>query len=393
MDDKTPSPEVAAAPSTASRKRKAALSVLGVLFVLAGSAYGLYWFEHGRWIESTDDAYVNGHVVQITPQLGGTVLAVHAEDTDTVKAGQVLVELDRADARVALDQAETALAQTVRETRTMFANNATLAQQVKVRETEVERWKQDVARRQAIANTGAVAGEELEHIRDSLKTAEASLAAAQEQLAASRSMTEGAQVETHPAVARAAAKYEEAWLAWSRAMVTAPVAGQIARRNVQVGQRIAPGSPLMAVIPLEQVWVDANFKEVQLRRMHIGQPVTLVSDVYGSAVEYHGHIAGLGAGTGSAFALLPAQNATGNWIKVVQRVPVRIALEPKELAAHPLRIGLSTEVEVDTHDQSGQALNAVTNKPETRIAEADAGIEEARAKVREIIRKTLQARG
>lgn len=390
MNDKISTPESRANSSTPKPERKRGLLILSCVFALAGIAYGVYWFSHSRWFESTDDAYVNGHVVQITPQIAGTVLAVHVEDTDKVKAGQTLVELDRADARVALEQAETALAQTVRETRTAFANNNTLAQQVKVREAEVERWKQDIARRQAIADTGAVALEEIYHARDSLKSAEASLSAAREQLAASRSLTEGARIETHPAVAKAAAKYEEAWLAWARTVVLAPMNGQIARRNVQIGQRVAPGAPLMTVVPLEKVWVDANFKEVQLRRMRVGQAVTLHADVYGSSVEYHGRIVGLGAGTGSAFALLPAQNATGNWIKVVQRVPVRVALDPRELAAYPLRIGLSMQAEVDTHEnQAAPALQAAGLQ---RLDTVDAGIAQAKDKVRQIIGQTLSAR-
>lgn len=392
MNDQTSPAGETRLPPASNPGRKRALTVLGALFALAGIGYAAYWFSTARWLQSTDDAYVNGHIIQITPQIGGTVLSVQAEDTDSVQAGQTLVELDRADARLALDQAGTALAQAVRETRTVFANNSTLVQQMKVRQTEVDRLKQDIARRESIAETGAVAMEEIYHGRDALKTAEAALAAAREQLAASRSLTEGAQIESHPAVARAAAKYEEAWLAWSRAAVTAPVGGQIARRNVQIGQRVAPGAPLMAVVPLDQVWVDANFKEVQLRHMQIGQPVTLHADVYGNDVAYHGRIMGLGAGTGSAFSLLPAQNATGNWIKVVQRVPVRIALDAQEIAAHPLRIGLSMHAEVDTRARADEAP-APAAKPVVRLPEADAGIEEARGKVREMIRQTLQARG
>jgi membrane fusion protein (multidrug efflux system) len=237
--------------------------------------------------------------------------------------------------------------------------------------------------------------EEIYHARDALKAAEASLAGAQEQLAASRTQTDGVQVENHPAVQRAAAKFEEVWLAWSRSSVTAPVSGQVARRNVQIGQRVAAGMPLMAVVPLESVWVDANFKEVQLRRMKIGQPVILHADVYGGGVDFHGRVLGMGAGTGAAFSLLPAQNATGNWIKVVQRVPVRVALDPQELAAHPLRIGLSMQVEVNTHEGlESRDGRASTSKPPVeqsaaRLVTADAGIERARARVREIIRQNL----
>lgn len=391
MSDNTPSPAIQTVQAP-PRKRKVLLAVMATIFILAGLAYGSYWLIHGRWFQETDDAYVNGHVLQITPQIGGTVLAVHAEDTDPVRAGQVLVELDRADARVALEQAESALAQTVRETRGVFANNSTLDMQVRVRQTEVDKLRQDVARRQAIADTGALAMEELYHARDALKTADAALAAAKEQVVASRSQTDGLKVEEHPAVMRAAARYEEAWLAWQRAQVMAPVSGMVARRNVQVGQRVAAGTPLMTVIPLDQVWVDANFKESQLRHMKVGQEVTLRADVYGSDVAFHGHIAGVGAGTGAAFALLPAQNATGNWIKVVQRIPVRIALDPKEVAEHPLRIGLSMVAEVNTREQDDAKLGGRAEVQAARVETADAGIEQARVKVREIIRQNL-ARG
>jgi membrane fusion protein (multidrug efflux system) len=266
------------------------------------------------------------------------------------------VDLDEADAKVALDQAEAQLAQTVREVRTLFATNDSLAASVNLREADVAKAKEDFNRRQALAGTGAVSGEELGHARTALAAAEAALSAAKEQLASNRALIDHTTVEQHPNVARAAARVREAWLAYERASIPAPVTGYVAKRAVQVGQRVNPGASLMAVIPLDQVWVDANFKEGQLRQMRLGQPVTLTADVYGNKVEYHGKVAGLGAGTGSAFALLPAQNATGNWIKVVQRVPVRVALDAKELAAHPLRVGLSMNVEVNVRDQSGSQL-------------------------------------
>ena len=377
-------------PSSRARSRKRIITFLSLVFAAAGISYGVYWYEIGQWHEATDDAYVAGHVVPVTPQIGGTVLAVHAEDTQLVKAGAALVELDHADARVALDQAESALAQTVREVRTLYANNATLTAQIKVRQAEVDRWKQDIARREAIANTGAVALEEIDHARDALKAADAALTTAKEQLAASQAQTSGVNIEQFPGVLRASSKVEEAWLAWARSNVVSPVDGQIARRNVQVGQRVAPGTPLMTVVPLQKVWVDANFKEVQLRHMTIGQKATLTADVYGSKVEYHGVVAGLGAGTGAAFSLLPAQNATGNWIKVVQRVPVRIALDSKELAEHPLRIGLSMQVEVDMHENHGEPVTA-SAPADDRFAAADQAIEQAKARAREIIQHNLVA--
>ena len=354
----------------ASRKRKTALLGVTTLVVLAGIAYGVYYALVLDHYETTDNAYVQGNVVQLTPQVGGTVVAINADDTDFVKAGQLLVKLDPADARVALDQAEAQLGQTVREVRTLFVNNGALQAQIASREAdlaragaEVARAQDDVTRREPLVRTGAVGKEEFNHVTTALSMAKSVYAAAQsgalaarEQLASNQSLTQGVSVEQHPNVLRAAARVREAYLALSRADLVAPVDGFVAKRSVQLGQRVAAGTPLMSVIPLDQVWVEANFKEVQLRDMRIGQPVKLKADLYGNRVEYDGHVAGVGAGTGAAFAMLPAQNATGNWIKVVQRVPVRIALDPKEIAKNPLRVGLSMEVSIDVADQGGKSV-------------------------------------
>ncbi|MDP2001140.1 MAG: efflux RND transporter periplasmic adaptor subunit, partial [Rhodoferax sp.] len=320
--------------------------------------------------ESTDNAYVQGNVIQITPQIGGTVMAILADDTDFVKAGQPLVKLDPADAQVTLDAAEANLAQAVRQVRTLYANNGSLRAQITLRETDllkaqtdIARATDDVKRRQGLVQTGAVSGEELQHAQSQLALGQATLAsatagvaAAREQLISNQSMTDGIAVDQHPSVMAAAAKVREAYLASQRTALPAPVDGYVARRTVQLGQRVAAGTPLMSIIPLSQVWVDANFKEVQLRHIRIGQPVKLTADVYGKKVEFKGTIAGLGMGTGAAFALLPAQNATGNWIKVVQRVPVRVALDAAQIAQNPLRVGLSMEATVDVSEQSGKML-------------------------------------
>jgi membrane fusion protein (multidrug efflux system) len=345
----------AAAPAKRRKKaRKQGLTAVAVLVVLAGIGYGAYHFIVGQNYESTDNAYVQGNLIQITPQVSGTVLAINADDTDFVKAGQVLVRLDPADAQVALDQAEAQLAQTVREVRTLYANNATFKAQVALREADVARLKSDlvkaqgdVSRREPLLASGAVGREDYNHAtaqlsaaRSAVAAAESAAVAAREQLASNQVLTEGTSVEEHPNGQRAAARVREAVLAKKRVDLPAPVDGTIAKRSVQLGQRVQAGAPLMALIPLKQLWVDANFKEAQLRNLRIGQPATLVADVYGKHVEYKGTVAGVGAGTGSAFSLLPAQNATGNWIKVVQRVPVRIAVDAADLAAHPLRVGL-----------------------------------------------------
>lgn len=352
----------------AVRRRALVLVAGGVL--LAGAAYALYWALALKQVESTDNAYVQGNVVQITAQVAGTVVAILADDTDVVKAGQPLVRLDPIDAQLSLAQAQAQLALAVRELRNLVAHNATLAAQVTVREAEVaraqseiDRAADDVNRRAPLLAGGAVAKEDLAHASAALATARtaqavaaSALVAARQALAASQSLTDGTPLAEHPNVQRAAVRLREAYIALKRSDLPAPLDGVVARRSVQIGQRVAAGAPLMSVVALDRLWVDANFKEAQLGGLRIGQPVTLSSDVYGRRVRFRGTVGGLGAGTGAAFALLPAQNATGNWIKIVQRVPVRILLDPADLAAHPLRVGLSMEVSVDVSDRRGRTL-------------------------------------
>jgi membrane fusion protein (multidrug efflux system) len=328
-------------------------------FAVIGLAYGVYWAQVLRNQQSTDDAYVSGNVVQITPQISGTVVAIGADDTQFVKAGQALVRLDQADAKVALEQAEAQLARTVRDVRNLYATSAQLQADVRVHDTDFAAAQSDLARRRLLGASGAVSGEELQHAVDAVKSAQAGLAAAREQLAANRARVDGTTLENHPQVRDAAAAVRSAYLTFSRTELPAPVSGFVARRNVQLGQRVSPGAPLMAVVPLDQVWVDANFKEPQLERMRVGQPVRLTADLYGTRVVFHGSVAGFAAGTGAAFSLLPAQNATGNWIKIVQRLPVRIALDPRELASRPLQIGLSMKAVVDVSNGDGARLPQV----------------------------------
>ena len=364
-----PAPTSAPAP-VGNPKRKRALTALASVVVVAGLGWAVYEYMVASHYESTDNAYVQGNVIQITPQIGGTVMAIMADDTDFVKAGQPLVQLDPADAKVALDQAEAALAQAVRQVRTLYANNGTLQAQIALRnadvvkaQSDIARANDDLARRQSLTGNGAVSKEELGHAesqfasaKSAMTAAQAGLVAAREQLTSNQALTDGTSIEQHPSVLVAAAKVREAFLATQRAALPAPVDGYVAKRTVQLGQRVAAGTPMMSVIPLKNVWVDANFKEVQLRNIRIGQPVTLVADLYGKKVEYKGTVAGLGVGTGAAFSLLPAQNATGNWIKVVQRVPVRITLDAKQIEANPLRVGLSMDAEVDVSNKDGKML-------------------------------------
>ena len=376
----------AAAVNPARGKRVRWLAAVIGVFLLAGVGYGVYWMTVLRYRQTTDDAYVSGNVVQITPQISGTVVSIGADDTQFVKAGQTLVQLDPADARIALEQAEAKLGKTVREVRGFFATTEQLRAALEVRNTEVARASEDLARRERLASAGAVSGEELQHARTALASAKAAQAAAQQELAANRARVDRTTIANHPDVQAAAAAVHDAYLDVSRTQLPAPVSGFVAKRAVQLGQRVSPGAPLMAIVPLDQVWVDANFKEPQLAAMRVGQPATLKADLYGGKVEYHGTVIGFGAGTGSAFALLPAQNATGNWIKSVQRVPVRIALDAQELAAHPLQVGLSMEVEVDTHRRDGERLPQVTqNTPAYSTNVYDTVDSAANRRVNEII--------
>ncbi|QGZ61712.1 EmrA/EmrK family multidrug efflux transporter periplasmic adaptor subunit [Paraburkholderia acidisoli] len=348
-------------PNANNGKRKRMMTLLVLVIVIAAIAYGLYYFLVARFTEGTDDAYVNGNVVQITPQVTGTVISVKADDTQTVNIGDPLVLLDPADARVALEQAEANLAQTVRQVRGLFADDSQYEAQVAVRQADLSRAQDDLRRRMQVAQTGAVSQEEISHARDTVRSAQAALDAAQQQLNANRALTANTTIANHPNVEAAAAKVRDAYLNNARNTLPAPVTGYVAKRSVQVGQRVSPGTPLMSVVPLNAVWVDANFKEVQLKHMRIGQPVEMTADVYGSSVTYHGKVIGFSAGTGSAFSLLPAQNATGNWIKVVQRLPVRISLDPNELQKNPLRIGLSMQVDVNIKDDGGSQLGNAQN--------------------------------
>jgi membrane fusion protein (multidrug efflux system) len=342
--------------SQGSPARRRGFIALTALVVLGCIGWGVYWLLFLRHYQSTDDAYVSGDIVQITSEIAGTVTRVSADDTQSVEQGQLLVELDPADAAVAIASAEAELARAVRNVGALFAQQAQLRSQLAARAIALARSETDVARRQNLVQDGAVSVEELAHANQTIAAQRAELAAAQEQLNGIKAQTQGTTVATHPEVLHAAANVHTAALAMRRTRLTAPLAGVVAQRTVHVGEHVSAGMPLMAVVALADVWIDANFKESQLTRMRVGQPVTVQTDVYGNDVVLHGKVAGLSAGSGSAFAVLPAQNASGNWIKIVQRVPVRIALDPADVAKHPLRIGLSMRVRVDVADSSGPVV-------------------------------------
>lgn len=365
-----------------SGKRKFMLLVLAAAVVLSGAGVWAYHEFYGRWSESTDDAYVNGNVVEITPLVTGTVVSIGADDGDLVHEGQVLVNFDPNDAEIGLQNAQANLARTVRQVRGLYSDVDGMKAQVNAQKAEVQKTQDNFSRRKNLAAGGAISQEELSHARDDLTSAQNALANAEQKLKTTSALVDDTVVSSHPDVMAAAAQLRQAYLNNSRSVLIAPVTGYVAKRSVQLGQRVQPGTALMAVIPLDQLWIDANFKETQLRDMRIGQPVEIETDLYGSDVKYSGTIDSLGAGTGSAFALLPAQNATGNWIKIVQRVPVRIHVNAEELAKHPLRVGLSTMVDVNLRDQSGPVLaqqppqkaSFSTNVYDRQLAEADAMI-------------------
>lgn len=338
------------------KKRKSVLIVLALIFVLIGIAWGVYWFLVLRHFQETDDAYVAGNQVQVMAQVSGSVNKVWFEDTDFVKKGDVLVSLDKTDAEQAFEKAQTALATSVRQTHQLMINGKQYKASITLQQTALAQAQADLKRREPLGAANLIGREELQHARDAVATAKAQLDVAIQQYNANQAMILNTSLENQPAVQQSAAELRDAWLALQRTEIRSPMDGFVSRRSVQVGSQISTSTPLLAVVPATNLWVDANFKETQLAGVRIGQPATVVADIYGDDVVYHGKVAGLDMGTGSAFSLLPAQNATGNWIKVVQRLPVRIELNQEDIARHPLRIGLSTLVKIDTTSNEGSVL-------------------------------------
>lgn len=350
-------PATPATPASPLARRRRILVPIVLLVALAIGGWAL-WREHaeGQYREESDNAYVGGNQVFVSPQVNGTVRALAVDETAVVHRGDLLLELDDVDARLGWEQARAALGTVARQVAQSLANATAADDVVRQREVDLRRAEADLQRRDGLERGEVVAAEEVEHARDSVAAARAALAAAISQARATRTAVAGTQLRTHPAVAQAASALEQAWVTLQRCRLVAPVDGVIARRTVQVGQRVAPGTNLLAVVPLQQLWVDVNLKENQLVHVRAGQPVLLHSDAYGPDVPFHGRVLGFGAGTGSAFAALPAQNATGNWIKVVQRLPVRVQLDPADLQAHPLRVGLSMTARIDTRERGGSGL-------------------------------------
>ncbi|MDX3893667.1 HlyD family efflux transporter periplasmic adaptor subunit [Pusillimonas sp.] len=383
-------------------RRQSLLIIATLVFVALGILYAVWWWLYASHFEDTDNAYVQGNLVQVTAQIPGTVVAIDADETERVERGEELITLDSGDTDLASRKAQAALAQALRQTRGLFAQNDALGADIEARKADVERAQADLSkaqsdlkRRQALARSGGVSGEEILHAQTAVKAAQsgvsqarAALAVARAQLETNLARTAGTSAEHHPDVEFAADQLREALLASSRTHIRAPVDGMIAERSVQVGQHVVPGAALMTIVPLDQLWVEANFKEVQLRRMKPGQKVTLAADLYGGDVVYHGYVQGLAAGTGAVFSLLPAQNASGNWIKVVQRLPVRIVLDPDEVAQHPLRVGLSMQAEVDLREPAEEDVRkaqAIADAGSLHTSVFDEPIGQAEALIAKII--------
>ena len=378
------------APAPENGRRRRILLLMAAVFMVIGVLWALYWVLVLSKRERTDDAYVNGNKVVLSAQVPGTVISVLTDDTQLVHAGEVLVKLDPADAEINLARAESALAQTVRQVRQQRATAHQYEALIAARKIELARAATDLEKREPLLAADAIAPEEVRHAREAVELAKAALEESVHEAGAARALVDGVDVRDNPAVLQAKTAFRDAWIADKRNAVLAPVTGYVADRSVQLGQHIQAGQALMTVIPLNQLWVDANFKEVQLRDLRIGQPVEVRSDLYGGGHLFHGRVTGMSAGTGAAFALLPAQNASGNWIKVVQRVPVRVEVDASDLAKAPLRVGLSATVTVDTSDRSGPVLAAKSaDRPVGDTQVYDQDLDRANAAAEAIIARNL----
>jgi len=379
-----PAPPAAPATSaTKSRVRKIGFLILGAVVLIGAIVYAAIVLTAPP-SEETDDAYVGGNIVAVTARDGGTVLALHADNTQQVKQGAPLIDLDPATTDVQLAAAEAALGRAVRAVRSNTAEVDEAGAEIAQARAELGKAQNDYARRRGAAVDGAVSGEEVSHAADAVTTARAALNLARAKQAQAASTVAGTSIYNNPQVLAAIADVRQAAINSSHMRIVAPVSGVIAQRTVQLGQKVAAGTPLMAVVPLDSLWIDANFRETQLQHLRVGQPVTIHADVYGNDITYHGKVLGLGAGSGSAFSLLPPQNASGNWIKIVQRVPVRIGLDPAELKKNPLRVGLSVDVKVATGDRSGPMV-AGSSPPAGSVQRSLDGGPQIEARIRQII--------
>lgn len=374
----------ATSPSTTLRKRL--LIILAISCISIGVIYLIYWMFQGRFLETTDDAYVGGNQVQVMSQISGKVVDILADETDYVSENETLLKLDDVDAQINLKEAEAQLALTVRQVSQLYNNVHEMESDVSVQQSKLQQTAQDLKRREGLVVNKTISEEELQHAKIAYDEAKHSLELSQHKLQAGIDLIANTDLYHHPQITQAAAKVRDTYIALQRTIIYAPESGYIAKRSVEIGQQVNPNTVLMVIVPLNQIWINANYKESQLKYFRIGQPVEIIADVYGGDVVYHGKVIGLSPGTGGTFDLLPPQNATGNWIKVVQRVPVRIAIDTALLHKYPLQLGLSVTTTIDTHDRQGKKLMAISQSrivSETRSENAD--LQQAEALIKKII--------
>lgn len=372
------------------KRHRSILIAMALFFLLIGLATFILYWTYWRYRESTKDAYVNGNMVVVTAQIPGYVQTVTVDDTNYVTKGRVLVTLDPIDMMIALEKSKANLAETLRHVVSLFQKVGSLKADKEKRKAKMMRTAQDYLHRQKLLSSGGVSKEDFEHAEAAFIVSLASVMMVEHELKSARAQIENITIETHPLVKMAKEEVKRAWVNYQRCTLLAPVNGVVALKKVQVGEAINPMDPLMAIVPFDQLWVDANFKEVQLKNVRIGQSVTMTADFYGHSILYHGKVVGIPAGTGSVFSPLPPQNATGNWIKIVQRLPVRIRLDPEEVQKHPLRLGLSMHVTIDIHDREG--LMIPSEAPEIALYDTDIFSSQeagAEALIQEIVEKNL----
>ena len=348
-----------AAPSNKTKNRKKGLSIFILLLIVSGILTAFYWLFFLKDIESTEDAYVGGNQIMVSGQVAGNVAKINVDNMDKVRAGDILIELDDTNAKLSFEQAQSNLANAVRQIKQLEFTVQQLQAAVNANEITLAQAQGNLNRRVQLEKSGAIDQESFQHAKEAVALAKANLSSSQNQLAANQALLLARPLMQQPQIQNAVAAVKQAWLNLQRTQIKSPIDGYVARRSAQVGQAVSVGSPLMAVISTEQMWLDANFKETQLTDMRLGQPAEVHFDLYGKDKVFYGTVVGIDIGTGSAFSLLPSQNASGNWIKVVQRIPVRIQLDAQQIAENPLRIGLSATVKVNVANKDGAFLREI----------------------------------
>lgn len=378
-------------PLNNQKKRNNILLLLAFFFLLCGGGYAYYYYTYGQFYESTDNAYVGQNIVYVTPQTTGNVNAIYVSEMQNVKAGDKLAQLDSRDAQLAFSSAKMALAESVRQIKQTQMLKDEAKNAISVAQVNLDKTKADLERNKFLLSKGAITGERFQNLEFAKDSADATLQMANKKLLSINALLKDKDISKNPQVQNAILRVQKTYLDLKRCDILAPVSGMIAKKNLSLGESVTPNATILSIVPQQDFWVDANFKETQLQHIRIGQDVKLISDLYGNDMTFHGKIEGIAAGTGAVFSLLPAQNASGNWIKIVQRVPVRITLDPKEIQTHPLQVGSSMSITVDLHKQDGGFLKRVTSKDENKLNYKlyDNSDNEAKALVKEIIEQNL----